>query len=234
MLETAADLGSFSVVSVFTNADLVVKSVIFILILASFLSWAIIFDKFVKLRMVNLRSRQFEKQFASGKQLFELYELAKGKHRIPVCHLFVTAIDEWKRYAADNNPTGSQHYLSLKDRIYQTMLASLRKAISDIEKNISFLAVIASSAPFIGLFGTVWGIMNSFSAIATTQNAGLAVVAPGISEALFATAIGLFAAIPALIFYNLFASQINHINIDAEDFSVEVINILAREIDGKG
>jgi len=218
-------------VSSFINeADLVVKFVIIILFLASFWSWAIIFDKLIKFRVLNSRAKKFEQEFWSGVEILPLYEKIKKKDNHPLAHVFVTAINEWQMQSGLNL---KDNYIKerLKERVYQAMMVAKNRAINKLEKNINFLATIASSTPFIGLFGTVWGIMNSFSAIVDAQNTSLAVVAPGIAEALFATAIGLFAAIPALIFYNMYVNKLNLYNSRVEDFSVEIINLLSRELD---
>lgn len=216
--------------SFISDADLVVKFVIIILFLSSFVSWAIIFDKLIKFRILNFRARNFEKQFWSGIEILPLFEKIKKKDNDPLSNVFVTAINEWQLQYGLNL---QDNYVKerLKERIYQAMMVTKNRAINRIQKNINFLATISSSAPFIGLFGTVWGIMNSFSAIVDAQSTSLTVVAPGIAEALFATAVGLFAAIPALIFYNLYINKLNAYNAKIEDFSVEVINLLSRELD---
>ena len=216
--------------SFISDADLVVKFVIIILFLSSFVSWAIIFDKLIKFRILNFRARNFEKQFWSGIEILPLFEKIKKNDNDPLSNVFVTAINEWQLQYGLNL---QDNYVKerLKERIYQAMMVTKNRAINRIQKNINFLATISSSAPFIGLFGTVWGIMNSFSAIVDAQSTSLTVVAPGIAEALFATAVGLFAAIPALIFYNLYINKLNAYNAKIEDFSVEVINLLSRELD---
>ena len=216
--------------SFISDADLVVKFVIIILFLSSFVSWAIIFDKLIKFRILNFRARNFEKQFWSGIEILPLFEKIKKNDNDPLSNVFVTAINEWQLQYGLNL---QDNYVKerLKERIYQAMMVTKNRAINRIQKNINFLATISSSAPFIGLFGTVWGIMNSFSAIVDAQSTSLTVVAPGIAEALFATAVGLFAAIPALIFYNLYINKLNAYNAKIEDLSVEVINLLSRELD---
>lgn len=219
-----------SIASFISDADLIVKSVIILLFLASFLSWSIIFDKLVKFKILHFRARRFEKEFWSGAEILELYQKIKQKNNHPLAHIYISAINEWQlQYGLnlDDNYVKER----LKERIYQAMMVTKNRAISRIQKNINFLATISSSAPFIGLFGTVWGIMNSFSAIANTQNTSLSVVAPGIAEALFATAVGLFAAIPALVYYNIYVNKLNAYNARIEDFSVEIINLLSRELD---
>ena len=221
---------NLTVTSIISDADIIVKLVILSLFLASFCSWVIIFDKLIKFRTLIFKANKFEREFWSGKEIIPLYNKAKKKNNHPLSHVFVTAINEWQLQsdiAISDIPAKER----LKERIYQSMMVAKSKAFLDIKNNINFLATIASVSPFIGLFGTVWGIMNSFSAIAGSQNTNLAVIAPGISEALFATAIGLFAAIPALIFYNSFINKLNIYSNRVEDFIIEIMNLLSRELD---
>ena len=221
---------NLAIASLVSEADFVVKMVIFILFLASFCSWAIIFDKFIKFRVLNARARSFEKEFWSGKEILPLYEKTKRRDNHPMSHVFVTAINEWQlQESIDLSDSYAKE--RLKERVYQSMMVAKSRMFNKVRKNINFLATVASSTPFIGLFGTIWGIMNSFSAIVGSQNTSLAVVAPGISEALFATAVGLFSAIPALVFYNYFVNKLNMYNSRVEDFSIEIINLLSRELD---
>ena len=223
---------SFNLVNLVSEADIIIKFVLFLLFAASFISWAIIIDKYFKFHTINVKASLFEKDFWSGKELIDLYEQAQDKNTHPLSNVFINAINEWQlQNTLDLNDDYAKE--RLKERVYQTMMVSKSKSINSLEKNVSFLATISSAAPFIGLFGTVWGIMNSFSAIAGTQNTSLTVVAPGISEALFATAAGLFAAIPALIFYNNFVNKIGIYNTRVEDFSLEILNLLSRELDKK-
>lgn len=221
---------NLAVISFISDADLVVKMVLFLLFLASFCSWAIIFDKLIKFKILNSRAKKFEKQFWSGKEIVPLYEKAKSRDNHPLSHVFVIAINEWQ-LQAEINLSDVYAKERLKERVYQSMMVAKSRMFNRVRKNINFLATVASTAPFVGLFGTVWGIMNSFSAIVGAQNTNLAVVAPGISEALFATAVGLFSAIPALIFYNYFVNQLNLYNSRVEDFCIEIINLLSRELD---
>ena len=221
---------NLTIVSIISDADIIVKLVILLLFLASFCSWVIIFDKLIKFRTLTFRANRFEKEFWSGKEMIPLYNKAKKFNNHPLSHVFVTAINEWQ-LQTDINSSDITAKERLKERIYQSMSVAKSKSLLDIKNNINFLATIASVSPFIGLFGTVWGIMNSFSAIAGSQNTNLAVIAPGISEALFATAIGLFAAIPALIFYNSFVNKLNIYNNRIDDFITEIINLLSRELD---
>jgi biopolymer transport protein TolQ len=222
--------GNLALVSLISDADIIVKLVILILFLASFISWAIIFDKIFKFKFLNFKAKKFENDFWSGREISQLYDEMKDNDTHPMSHVFVTAINEWQ-LQAELKIEDSDAKERLKERIYQSMMVAKNRALGKVQKNVNFLATISSASPFIGLFGTVWGIMNSFSAIVGSKNTSLAVVAPGISEALFATAIGLFAAIPALIFYNYFVNKINIYNSRVEDFSIEIMNLLSRELD---
>jgi biopolymer transport protein TolQ len=221
---------SLTISSLVSEADIIVKLVIFILFLASFCSWVIIFDKFIKFKSLAFKAKKFEKEFWSGQEIVSLYNKAKTSNNHPLSHVFVSAINEWQ-LQSDNNLVDDISKERFKERLYQTMMVAKNRSFLQVKNNINFLATIASVTPFIGLFGTVWGIMNSFSAIAGSQNTSLAVIAPGISEALFATAIGLFAAIPALIFYNSFINKLNMYHNRVEDFTIEIMNLLSRELD---
>lgn len=220
---------NLAIISFVSDADIVVKLVVFLLFLASFCSWAIVFDKIIKFVSLHSSAKKFERKFWSGEELLPLYESAKNSKQHPLSQVFVSAINEWQLQPVQSSDIYAKE--RLKERVYQTMMVTKSRAIDKVQKNLNFLATISSTAPFIGLFGTVWGIMNSFSAIATAQNANLAIVAPGIAEALFATAIGLFAAIPALIFYNIFTNRLSAYNGRIEDFCIEIINLLSRELD---
>ena len=182
----------FSMLALFLNADLVVKSVIIILILASIYSWTIIVAKLIRIRQLLRLEKEFEEIFWSGNSFEDLYETLNFNNVDPKSKIFCAAIAEWKK-------SKSQNIDSLKDRMHRSMIVTFNKQSEIIEKNLTFLATAGSTAPFIGLFGTVWGIMNSFKSIAIAQNTNLSVVAPGIAEALFATALGLFVAIPAVV-----------------------------------
>lgn len=221
-----------SIISLISNADFVVKFVIAILILSSFWCWAIIFDKIMKMKKIKEKTTKFEKVFWSGQLLEQLYDRVKSHADHGISMVFVAAMYEWSNIKKAQSTT-SDYFLKLgfKERIYQAMNVVRLREIEKIESNLVFLATVGSSAPFIGLFGTVWGIMHSFQSIAASKNTTLAVVAPGIAEALLATAIGLFAAIPAVIFYNFIAKEVNNYNYKLEDFSAELGSLLSREID---
>lgn len=221
-----------SILGLIDGADIIVKLVLLILAMSSIWSWAIIIDKFILLKKITSYNQKFEKVFWSGQLLQQLYERLKNKANSPLSMVFVAAMDEWtKRINIKDNNIISYLSIGLKERILQSMELTKNQEMEKLEKNITFLAVVGSTAPFIGLFGTVWGIMNSFQSIAAMKNATIAVVAPGIAEALFATAIGLVAAIPAVVFYNLLATKINNISNKMNDFSSELGSLLSQEID---
>ena len=212
----------------FLQADWVVKGVMLALLLASIWVWAIIFEKVTTMRRIRRESNAFEDRFWSGGSLEELYQREGEKPAHPMAAVFGAAMGEWKRSAGRG--LGSElAVMGTKERVERAMTVSIGREMERLERWMVFLATIGSSAPFIGLFGTVWGIMNSFSAIAGMQNTSLAVVAPGIAEALFATAIGLIAAIPATIAYNKFASDFARFAARLEAFAAEFSAILSRQ-----
>lgn len=230
--EVVSHAQDFSILGLISGADIVVKIVLLLLLMASVWSWAIIIDKSILLSRVSRQIDKFERLFWSGQLLDQLYDRLRNRADHPLAVVFVVAMDEFRKSRTNT----SQHALSylnmgLKERISQAMTVSKNKEIDSLEKNFSFLAVVGSVSPFIGLFGTVWGIMNSFQSISALKNATIAAVAPGIAEALFATAIGLVAAIPAVVFYNILASKINNISNKIEDFSSELGSLLSQEID---
>ncbi|AJQ51683.1 MAG: protein TolQ [Rickettsia conorii subsp. raoultii] len=218
-----------SIFSLISSSDIIGKSVMLMLLIASIWSWAIIWDKIFKLVQVQKSMRAFENVFWSGGVLEQLYESIKRSVNNPLALIFVSAMDECKSLSTKGLSEGLKN--NHKERITGAMYLAQNREVEKLEKNLSFLATVGSSAPFVGLFGTVWGIMHSFQSIATSKNTSLAVVAPGIAEALLATAIGLFAAIPAVIFYNYLISRINLINNKIEDFISELNSILSKAID---
>lgn len=218
-----------SIFSLISSSDIIGKSVMLMLLIASIWSWAIILDKIFKLIQVQKRMQVFENIFWSGGVLEQLYETMKRSVNNPLALVFVSAMDECKSLSTKGLPELLKN--NHKERIVNAMYLAQNREIEKLEKNLSFLATVGSSSPFIGLFGTVWGIMHSFQSIATSKNTSLAVVAPGIAEALLATAIGLFAAIPAVIFYNYLISRITFINNKIEDFISELNSILSKAID---
>ena len=221
-----------SIYSLFMRADPIVKTVMAILALASLWSWAIIFNKWVVLGSLRRRADKFEKNFWSGTSLDDLYQ--QYVHRIdhPMVAVFASAIREWRR-AFEGGPPRLPFLASVKDRIDKAMSVTIQRESAGVERQLGFLATVGATAPFVGLFGTVWGIMNSFSAIAARHDTTLAVVAPGIAEALFATAMGLLAAIPAVVFYNKFVNEIARYVGRLESFADEFSAILSRQLDEK-
>ena len=229
--QAAADL---SVWNLFLNADLIVKLVILMLVLASVWSWAIIFEKFIRLRRLHQHADEFEDQFWSGGSLEDLYDRVGAQPLDPMAAMFSAAMREWRRSVSKGLAVAGQMRAGLQSRIERVMGVTLDREMGRLERYMTFLASVGSTAPFIGLFGTVWGIMHSFSAIASSKNTSLAVVAPGIAEALFATALGLIAAIPAVIAYNKISSDLTRYASRLEAFSNEFGAILSRQLEEKG
>ncbi|HEY6579137.1 MAG TPA: protein TolQ [Rhizomicrobium sp.] len=221
-----------SIYSLFMRADPIVKTVMALLALASLWSWAIIFNKWMALGSLRRRADKFEKSFWSGTSLDDLYQQYAPRIDHPMVAVFASAIREWRR-AFEGGPPRESLLASIKDRIDKAMSVTIQRESQGIERQLGFLATVGATAPFVGLFGTVWGIMNSFSAIAARHDTTLAVVAPGIAEALFATAMGLLAAIPAVIFYNKFVNDIGRYIGRLESFSDEFSAILSRQLDEK-
>ncbi len=229
---TSAVAIDFSVWGIIVRADPITKAVIVILTLASIWSWAIIFEKFLALRSVNLRSDKFEDRFWSGGSVDSLYEDIAKRPNNPMAALFAAAMREW-RQSTTPDASGQQTILvGVKERLERVMHVTLGREMSRLQRHVGFLATVGATAPFIGLFGTVWGIMNSFQSIAIQKNTNIAAVAPGISEALFATALGLIAAIPAVIGYNRFAGELDRYAHRLEAFTGEFTAIVSRQLEG--
>ena len=227
----AVNLGSvgvnLSIWSLFVEADLVVKIVILGLLGASIWVWAVVFEKWSTLRKVNRAADAFENRFWSGGSLDALYDEEGQNPTHPMASLFSAALGEWRRTAravgADISRSG------VKERVDRAMVVITQREMDRLERWMTFLASVGATAPFIGLFGTVWGIMTSFSAIASMHNTNLAVVAPGIAQALFATATGLFAAIPAVLAYNKINTDLARFAGRLEGFAAEFGAILSRQ-----
>lgn len=223
--------GSISILNLIIEADIVVQVVMLILMLASLWSWAVIFDKILRFSTLRSRSDDFENSFENA-SLEEVFAKAKKHHNHPMSRIFLACMKEWKSNNIKqiiSDETGKKE--SLKQRLSVVMQVSSNKSIQRLENGLGFLAITGSATPFIGLFGTVWGIMSSFQGIAISKNTSLAVVAPGIAEALLATAMGLFAAIPAVFFYNVFSDKINHFSERFNNFSLQLLNLLSKELD---
>ena len=211
----------------FFEADPVVKVVMLVLILASFWCWAVIFDKSFRMRRLTAQANRFEESFWSGSSLDDLYDRIGARPTDPMSAIFTAAMREL-RQSSTRGLAGDDGLTGLARRIDRAMEVTLGREMQHLERYMTFLASVGSTAPFIGLFGTVWGIMNSFQAIAVTKNTSLAVVAPGIAEALFATALGLVAAIPAVVAYNKLTTDIGRYAARLEAFAAEFGSILSR------
>ncbi len=223
----AAGAGDLSLWGLFIEADIVVKLVMVALLAASVWVWAIVFEKYASLRRANREADTFEDRFWSGGSLDELYDQQGAKPSNPMAAVFGAAMGEWRRTArvagADISHSG------VRDRVDRAITVTIGREMERLERWMIFLASVGATAPFIGLFGTVWGIMHSFSAIAAMHNTNLAVVAPGIAEALFATAIGLVAAIPAVLAYNKISTDLSRFAGRLEGFGAEFGAILSRQ-----
>ena len=209
----------FSLIQLFLRADFIVKAVIVILIAASVYSWALIFDKYKLFKRIEKSTTSFEEKFWKSKSAESFYNSFSNKEKDPVATIFQSAMIELIRTKSKSSSVQS-------NRVSRVIEISADKEIKSIEKHFTFLATVGSTAPFIGLFGTVWGIMNSFQSIAISRNTSLAIVAPGIAEALFATALGLLAAIPAVVAYNKFNSDSKKYSGRIENFSKRFLSII--------
>jgi len=223
----AAPAHGVSFIELFLQAHIVVQIVMVGLLLASVWSWAIVVEKFFAFRRAHSETDKFEQLFWSGQSLDELYNALARGHTIAMAALFVAAMREWKRSVEGN----TRALGGIQLRVEKVMDVTISREMQRLDRRLLFLATVGSTAPFVGLFGTVWGIMNSFQAIAISKNTNLAVVAPGIAEALFATALGLLAAIPAVIFYNKFSADSARVGQRLEAFADEFAAIVSRQID---
>ena len=216
-----------SLLGLFLQADIVVKTVMLMLVVASVWVWAIVFEKVTSLRRAQRAADAFEDRFWSGGSLDELYDAEGAKPAHPMAAVFGAAMTEWRRSSRTSGADIARGFA--RERVERAMGVTIQREMEAMEKWMIFLASVGSTAPFVGLFGTVWGIMNSFSAIAQMQNTNLAVVAPGIAEALFATAIGLIAAIPAVLAYNKISTDLARFAGRLEGFATEFGAILSRQ-----
>jgi biopolymer transport protein TolQ len=219
---------SFGIWSLIVQADPVVKLVMAILVLASLWSWTVIFDKVFRLARLRKKAQAFERDFWSGAPLDDLYRRLGREADHPMALIFAAAMEEWRDAP---KPTASANQRNLLERIAKVMSLTLDREIDVLERYLPSLATIGSTAPFIGLFGTVWGIMNSFQSIALTENTTLAVVAPGIAEALLATGMGLVAAIPAVVAFNKLSGDLDRYTTRVSSFADEFGVVLSRELD---
>ena len=216
-----ASSADFSLLNLFIRADVIVKTVIILLIACSIFSWAVIIDKFKLFKKINQSTEEFETKFWNSKSAESFYNNLPANIDDPMALVFKDAMQNLLKRKSKTD---------LHNRMTTMLETGIEKQMSKISKGYTFLATVGSTAPFIGLFGTVWGIMNSFQAIAIAQNTNLAVVAPGIAEALFVTALGLFVAIPSTAFYNLITSKIENYLSEAEVFGKDLVNIISRQI----
>ena len=207
----------FSIVQLFIRADIIVKSVIIILIASSIYSWAVIFEKFKLFKKINKSSEEFEEKFWKSKSAETFYNTLPANLEDPMAKVFKNSMNVLLKSKRSSN---------LNEKMSRMLEINIEQQMVEIEKRYTFLATVGSTAPFIGLFGTVWGIMNSFQSIAISRNTSLAIVAPGIAEALFATALGLLAAIPAVIAYNRFNTDSKKYSQKLESFSKRFISII--------
>jgi len=212
-----ASSADFSILNLFLRADIIVKSVIIILIASSIYSWAIIIEKYKLFKKINKSSEEFENKFWKSRSAESFYNNLPEKIDDPMAGVFKDTMQAIIKSKSKSN---------LSNRLESTLEVSIEKQMNVIEKSYTFLATVGSTSPFIGLFGTVWGIMNSFQSIAISRNTSLAIVAPGIAEALFATALGLLAAIPAVVAYNKFNSESKKYSQKLESFSKRFISII--------
>jgi biopolymer transport protein TolQ len=229
LISTSQINDEFTLMSLFFRADLVVKLVILILFAASIFSWTIIIHKIRLFRSLKKISKQFEEEFWSGRSIKEIASTTHHLSESPIKYVFLEAVDEIEK----SNKDSKKNIDSITDRINRIMEAAIDYQNEKLSLYFSYLATIGATTPFIGLFGTVWGIMNSFQSIAISRNTSLAVVAPGIAEALFATALGLLAAIPAVIAYNIFTSQVNDENARMYRFKEHFNVIFSRGLSAK-
>ena len=212
-----ASSADFSILNLFIRADIIVKSVIIILILASIYSWAIIIEKYRLFKKINKSSEEFEDKFWRSKSAENFYNSLPTNLDDPMANVFKDSMQVVIKSRSKTN---------LSEKLMSVLEVNIEKQMNIIDKNYTFIATVGSTAPFIGLFGTVWGIMNSFQSIAISRNTSLAIVAPGIAEALFATALGLLAAIPAVVAFNKFSSDLKKYSQKLESFSKRFISIV--------
>ncbi|WP_440909930.1 protein TolQ [Candidatus Pelagibacter sp.] len=212
-----ASSADFSLINLFLKADIIVKSVIVLLIACSIYSWAVIFEKLKLFKTINSSSDKFEDKFWKSKSVENFYNSMPQNVSDPMAVIFKESMQGIMKSRSKSN---------MNERLSSILEAGIEKQVSKIEKGFTFLATVGSTAPFIGLFGTVWGIMNSFQSIAISRNTSLAIVAPGIAEALFATALGLLAAIPAVVAYNKFNNDLRNYSQKLESFSKRFLSII--------
>lgn len=238
VVDAAALAGSvgghdLSMLGLFLMADIVVKFVMLLLVVSSVWCWVVIFEKRATLSRLSKRAKKFEDAFWSGEPLDKLYHRIKKSPHDPLLKTFSAGMEEWQNTVQSGIPAREELQASLRQRVERAMNITINREMDKLERGMTFLATVGSTAPFIGLFGTVWGIMNSFKSIAATNNTSLAVVAPGMAEALFATALGLVAAIPAVIAYNGYSNRLNRYAGRLDAFVTEFTAILSRHLESQ-
>lgn len=222
---------SISIWNMFVHSDGFMKTLIILMFLASVWSWAIIIDKIRTFKKIRRKIDKFEKRFWSGGSLDSFYEeLEKDKNKDPLSAIFIAAIKEWKR-SVKNRKGNNFKGVNLQERIEKVIQITIEKEVEKLSNHMIFLASTGSVSPLAGLFGTVWGIMSSFQAIGATKNTNISAVAPGVAEALLTTAVGLIAAIPAVIAYNKFANDIDRLTNKMETFAGELEAIISRQVE---
>lgn len=231
-VELGGNAVDFSVMGMFLQADIIVQMVMILLLASSVWGWSIIFNTWQRLKDARGKADEFEDVFWSGSSLDELYNGIKQAPNHPLAAVFVAAMREWQRSLGTTVSRFDK--VTVQDRINKVMHVTTSREMDRLEGQVGYLATIGSAAPFVGLFGTVWGIMNSFTAIAVASDTSLATVAPGIAEALLATALGLVAAIPAVIAYNKLSTDLGRYAGRVEGFADEFAAILSRQLDERG
>ncbi len=220
---------SFSMLNMFLQSDLFMKALIIALFLASVWSWAIIFEKLISFKKIREKTKLFETKFWSGASMESLYQEIGNRPQDPLSAIFTAAMKEWRRSL--KQPAASLNGASIKERLEKVMQITIDKEVDQLERRMTFLASVGSVAPLLGLFGTVWGIMDSFNSIGLSQSTNISAVAPGVAEALFTTAVGLIAAIPAVLAYNKLSTDIDGFTKQMENFASELSTLLSRQLD---
>ncbi len=229
----AALAADFSIWALFLRSDVIIKLVMIILFAASFWSWTVIIDKWLRMRRLWGQAAEFEDSFWAGGSLDDLYDRVGNSPLDPMSAVFSAAMGEWRRSSSRGLAATERMRASLQERIERVMDVTMAREVERVERYLVFLASAGATAPFIGLFGTVWGIMNSFQAIALAKDTNIAVIAPGLAEALFTTAMGLIVAVPAVAAYNKFSNDLNRYSQRLEGFASEFSAILSRQLEEK-
>lgn len=224
---------NFQIFDMIVKSDTITMIIYLVLILYSVWSWSIVFDKIFKFRLLKLKTERFDRLFWSGKMLEDIYKQVKNSANYPSAMIFCAMMQEWESSnvldIVKNNKTDKKN--SLKERLSAVMEVALVRSVSKLRYGMTFLLIVSTTATFLGLFGTVWGLLKSFLSITAMQDTSLIVIAPGIADALITTVVGLIAAIPATIFYNVYNAKINNFEDQMINFGTDVLTILSRELD---